>query len=151
MTKHWLPVALLTLIAGYGCGDGEAGSAGGSGGSAGQASGGAAGSVSAGGSSGSAAAGGSMASGGSTASGGSAAGGAGGSSGSATCFDVDSPYPEGPYGTDEGQVVANLELEGFVNLEVDAISATKPYVDYSLEALRRTGRCYAMVHVSEFF
>lgn len=93
-----------------------------------------------------------------TTSGGSSAGGmasggssVGGSGNPGACFDTGSAYPAGPYGNDEGDVVANLELEGYVNLEADAISNTKPYVDTSLEALRRTGRCYAVVHVSEFF
>ena len=83
------------------------------------------------------------------ASGGSSVGGGGGNPGD--CFDTTSPYPAGPYGNAKGDIVANMDLEGYVNLDADAISNTKPYVDTSLEALRRTGRCYAMVHVSEFF
>lgn len=90
---------------------------------------------------------------GGNASGGMASGGSsvGGGGNPGSCFDTNSPYPSGPYGIEEGDVVADMELEGYVNLEADAISNTKPYTDTSLEALRRTGRCYAVVHVSEFF
>ena len=62
------------------------------------------------------------------------------------------PYPDGPYGNAVGDTLTNLQLQGYLNEEADAISNTKPFVDsYSLEDLRATGASYALVHVSEFF
>jgi hypothetical protein len=62
------------------------------------------------------------------------------------------PYPDGPYGNEVGQTLTNLQLQGYLNEEADAISNTKPFLDsYSLEDLRATGANYALVHVSEFF
>jgi len=62
------------------------------------------------------------------------------------------PYPSEPYGNAVGDTLANLQLQGYLNEEADAISNTKPFVDsYSLEDVRATGAGYALVHVSEFF
>jgi hypothetical protein len=61
------------------------------------------------------------------------------------------PYPPGPYGNKVGDVLPNLKWRGFVNSDPDAISTTKPIVDTSLDALRRTARKpYALLHASEF-
>jgi hypothetical protein len=62
------------------------------------------------------------------------------------------PYPGEPYGNAVGDTLTNLQLQGYLNEEADAISNTKPFVDsYSLEDVRATGASYALVHVSEFF
>jgi hypothetical protein len=62
------------------------------------------------------------------------------------------PYPGEPYGNAVGDTLTNLQLQGYLNEEADAISNTKPFVDsYSLEDIRATGAGYALVHVSEFF
>lgn len=68
---------------------------------------------------------------------------------------VDAPvvapaYPEGPYGNRLGNVLANLSWEGYVNPTGEALSNTLPYTMTSLQALRGSGRGYALVHVSEF-
>ena len=60
------------------------------------------------------------------------------------------PYPAGPYGNNVGEVLANLGLQGYVNPTCESISNTLPFVDYSLDELRRTSARYALVHVSEF-
>lgn len=62
-------------------------------------------------------------------------------------------YPAGPYGNKVGDVMANLEWEGYVNTLADAISNTKPYVaSTSMDKLRRDAKKgYALVHVSEFY
>ncbi|MDO9019309.1 MAG: hypothetical protein Q8S73_18620 [Deltaproteobacteria bacterium] len=59
-------------------------------------------------------------------------------------------YPDGPYGNRMGSVLANLTWQGYVNPTGEAISNTLPYTTTSLQALRGSGRGYAMVHVSEF-
>lgn len=59
-------------------------------------------------------------------------------------------YPAGPYGSRLGSVLADLTWEGYVNPTGEVISSTLPYTTTSLQALRGSGRGYAMVHVSEF-
>ena len=59
-------------------------------------------------------------------------------------------YPPGPYGNDVGQIFPPLKWEGYVDDAGDAIANTKPYIDYSMDDARRSGRPYAMIHVSEF-
>ncbi len=60
------------------------------------------------------------------------------------------PYPSGPYGTNEGDVLANLQWEGYVDELGDAPAKTKPYVTTSMAAIRSSGRRYALVHLAEF-
>ncbi len=60
-------------------------------------------------------------------------------------------YPPGPYGNQAGAVIAPLTWEGYVNEAADAVSTTKPFVAYSMEAVRKSGKAYAFVHVAEFF
>jgi hypothetical protein len=50
-----------------------------------------------------------------------------------------------------GNVLANLSWEGYTNLEGSAVSTTLPYGPTSMQAVRETGRAFALVHVSEFF
>jgi hypothetical protein len=61
------------------------------------------------------------------------------------------PYPAGPYGSKEGDVIANLSWMGYENDAADVVSNTKPYAPYSMDAVRRSGRSYALVHVSDFY
>jgi len=61
------------------------------------------------------------------------------------------PYPAGPYGRGEGQTLANLSWEGYINLDGAVVSTMRPYGATSMQAVRETGRAYAVVHVSEFF
>jgi hypothetical protein len=61
------------------------------------------------------------------------------------------PYPPGPYGRDEGQTLANLTWEGYTNLDGAEVSTARPFAPTSMQAVRETGRAYAMVHLSEFF
>jgi hypothetical protein len=68
-----------------------------------------------------------------------------------TGLPVYGPYPPGPYGNKVGDVFPNLKWRGFVNEKADGVSTTKPIVDTSLDALRRTARKpYALLHASEF-
>jgi hypothetical protein len=61
------------------------------------------------------------------------------------------PYPAGPYGSMEGQTLENLQLQGYVNLEGTQLSSALPLVPTSMQALRATGRRYALVHTSAFY
>ena len=61
------------------------------------------------------------------------------------------PYPAGPYGGKEGDTVANLQWEGYQDDAADVVASTKPYGKYSMDAARRSGRRYALLHVAEFF
>lgn len=59
-------------------------------------------------------------------------------------------YPAGPYGIKEGETLQGLAWEGYVNEKADALSTTKPYVSTSLDKLRRTGKGYGLIHISEY-
>jgi hypothetical protein len=61
------------------------------------------------------------------------------------------PYPAGPYGRNQGQTLANLSWEGYTNLDGSEVSSMLPFAPTSMQAVRETGRAYALVHVSEFF
>lgn len=61
------------------------------------------------------------------------------------------PYPAGPYGANVGNTFPNLAWVGYVNNAGDAVSTTKPYGSYSALDLFRSGRPYALVHISEFY
>jgi hypothetical protein len=61
------------------------------------------------------------------------------------------PYPAGPYGRAMGNVLANLEWEGYVNLDGAVVSSMLTYGPTSMQAIRETGRRYGLVHLSEFF
>lgn len=61
-----------------------------------------------------------------------------------------SAYPAGPYGSAVGAVIPNLVWQGYDNPAADAVSTTKPFGAYSMDALRLGGKRYAVVHVSEF-
>lgn len=60
------------------------------------------------------------------------------------------PYPEGPYGSREGTVLANLEWEGYVNELGQERSTALTFGPTSLQDLRGDGRGYALVHLAEF-
>ncbi|MSP59702.1 MAG: hypothetical protein EXR72_05050 [Myxococcales bacterium] len=63
---------------------------------------------------------------------------------------VAATYPQGPYGNKVGDTLPPLEWEGYVNDAADAIATTKNFGPYSMDALRKSGRPYAMLHISEF-
>lgn len=60
------------------------------------------------------------------------------------------PYPEGPYGNREGNVIANLAWQGYVNETGEEVSTALAFGDTDLQSLRGNGRGYALVQVSEF-
>jgi hypothetical protein len=65
--------------------------------------------------------------------------------------DVPPGYPTGPYGGRAvGDVLGNLRWEGYVNDDATALSATEPYVPYSLDDLHRSGKAWLFLHVADF-
>ena len=59
-------------------------------------------------------------------------------------------YPEGPYGSREGSVLANLAWEGYVNTTGEQRSTELTFGPTTLQDLRGDGRGYALVHLAEF-
>jgi hypothetical protein len=49
-----------------------------------------------------------------------------------------------------GCIMPNMQWIGYVNDAADALSTTKPYVSYSLDDARMSGKRYAMVNIAEF-
>jgi hypothetical protein len=80
--------------------------------------------------------------------GGAAAGGMTGVGGAAACGEGD--YPPGPYGTQLGDVVANLQLRGYVNDTAEGLANAQPLVDVSFDDVRKSCKGYALVHVSDY-
>ena len=60
-------------------------------------------------------------------------------------------YPTGPYGTTVGTVIANMTWIGYVDDAADAIGTTKPYIAYSLDDARKSGKHYAMINLAETY
>ena len=60
-------------------------------------------------------------------------------------------YPEGTYGHDVGQIIPNLQWQGYVNETAEGVATAQPFVAYSMDDVRRSGKPYAFVHVSEFY
>ena len=58
------------------------------------------------------------------------------------------PYPAGPYGSNMGDTLEDLQLDGYLNAAGTQLSTTLPYAPVSLQNLRETGRRYALVHTS---
>jgi hypothetical protein len=65
--------------------------------------------------------------------------------------DLATPYPAGPYGNTVGDTFPQLVWEGYQDPAGDAIATTKPFGPYSADDMRRSGKQYALVHLSEFF
>ncbi len=106
-----------------GSGGGSGGSSGATGGSAGSSTGGSAGSSS----------------------GGSAGSGTAGSAG------LSAFYPDGPYGSEVGDTIANWEFEGYVNHTAAQVSTATPYLSaWTLDDLRKSGKKYAVLHIALF-
>lgn len=61
-------------------------------------------------------------------------------------------YPAGPYGTDVGKVVANLDLEGYVRFEpTTGLATSATYGPTSFADLRaKSPKKHALIHVSGF-
>lgn len=141
---------LVLALALTGCGSDDGGSGGATtGGGGGSTSGGSGGSTSGG--SGGSGTGGSSTGGAGT--GGLATGGSSGGGGTDAGADGPveyGPYPAGPYGNNVGDTIALLAWEGYVNVSGAAASDTLPYIDYSTDEMRKSGRAYGLIHISAF-
>ena len=62
-----------------------------------------------------------------------------------------SAYPAGPYGHTVGATFPPLVWEGYVATTGDVVVNTLPFGPYSADAVRTSGKRYAMIHISEFF
>ncbi len=65
--------------------------------------------------------------------------------------DLASGYPAGPYGNTKGDTIPPLTWIGYQDDAGDVVATTRPYAPYSMDALRRSGRPYAIVHTAEFY
>lgn len=57
-------------------------------------------------------------------------------------------YPAGPYGSNQGDTLEDLQLDGYVNTAGTQLSTMVPFGAVSMQSLRQTGRRYALVHTS---
>jgi len=73
-------------------------------------------------------------------------GGAAGTGGSAAAV-----YPEGPYGHTVDSIFPNLQWQGYVNETAMGLASEQPFVPYSMDDVRKSGKRYALVHASEFW
>lgn len=83
--------------------------------------------------------------GGAGTSGGTAGTGAGGSGGTASA-----QYPAGPYGKAVGDVMQNYSFHGYVNDDGTALSSTLTQSDFDLQAVRASGKRYALIHLATY-
>jgi hypothetical protein len=163
--QRWIFLAIALPLAALSCSSSDDGPRGGSGGSSGAMTGGAggvtggSGGTPTGGSGGNPAGGtGGVATGGSGGvdtggtggvatggTGGVATGGVGGTGGDLGA------YPAGPYGRNIGNTFPNLAWQGYVNDTAVGLASAQPFVGYTMDDVRRSGKGYAIVHVSEFF
>lgn len=60
-------------------------------------------------------------------------------------------YPDPPYGVEVGETMANLQWEGFVNDDAQGLANAQPFVDYSMNDVRLSGKEYALIHMSAVF
>jgi hypothetical protein len=57
-------------------------------------------------------------------------------------------YPAGPYGSNEGDTLEDLQMDGYLNTAGMPLSTMLPFGAVSMQSLRQTGRRYALVHTS---
>jgi hypothetical protein len=59
------------------------------------------------------------------------------------------PYPAGPYGVTVGSVIADMNWIGYVDDKAAVVATTLPYVPYTLNDARLSGKHYAMINLAE--
>ena len=64
----------------------------------------------------------------------------------------DNPYPDGPYGTKVGDVLADVQLVGYEHSDPTSLANTVDYAPGSLSQLRKDATVpYGMLHILEFW
>lgn len=77
--------------------------------------------------------------------------GLGGSLGGGQDADTNAGYPSGPYGTQPGDVLANLELVGYLRHDTTGLAYAAELGPISFESIRQsTDKTHALIHVSGF-
>jgi hypothetical protein len=66
------------------------------------------------------------------------------------CIALTTPYPAGPYGGNVDDTFPPLEWQGFVNESGVGLATNQPWVDYSMDLVRKSCKKYALIHTSEF-
>ena len=64
----------------------------------------------------------------------------------------DNPYPDGPYGTKVGDVLADVQLVGYDHSDSSSLANTVDYAPASLSQLRKDATVpYGVLHILEFW
>jgi hypothetical protein len=64
----------------------------------------------------------------------------------------DNPYPDGPYGTKVGDILADVQLVGYEHFDSSSLANTVDYLPSSLSQVRKDATVpYGMLHILEFW
>lgn len=80
-----------------------------------------------------------------------AGGGAGGVSAGGAAGSTSTSYPPGPYGKAVDTIFPNLSWQGYANYTFDAVSTTKTFGPLSMDDIRKNGKKWALVTLSESY
>ena len=73
----------------------------------------------------------------------------GGNGGGETVCSPDPSYPAGPYGSDVGDVIADLQHRGYRNDTGEGLATAQGVSEYSLDDARLACMGYALIHLSD--
>ncbi|MEQ9318023.1 MAG: hypothetical protein RIF41_02650 [Polyangiaceae bacterium] len=73
----------------------------------------------------------------------------GGNGGAETECSPEPSYPAGPYGSQVGDVIANLQLRGYRNDLGEGLATAQGVSEYSLDDARLACKGYALIHLSD--
>jgi hypothetical protein len=66
--------------------------------------------------------------------------------------EADNPYPDGPYGTKVGDILADVQLVGFEHFDPSTLANTSDYLPSSLSQIRKDVTVpYGVLHILEFW
>jgi hypothetical protein len=66
--------------------------------------------------------------------------------------EADNPYPDGPYGTKVGNVLADVQLVGYEHSDPSTLANTVDYLPSSLSQIRKDVTVpYGVLHILEFW
>jgi hypothetical protein len=65
---------------------------------------------------------------------------------------ADNPYPDGPYGTKVGDILADVQLVGYEHFDPTTLANTADYLPSSLSQIRKDVTVpYGLLHILEFW